>query len=70
MSKFIKFALFFFLNGIIWFFLFSIPILGKENNLFIILSSALKSASYKTQNSSTKEINPKQVIDAITNAFK
>jgi len=70
MSSFLKFIFFFLLYGLVWFFLFSIPI-SKDNNVFLVLQKSLNLKLDLEKNEKTKkEINKERVIDAITNAFK
>jgi len=66
----LKFVSYFLLYGLIWFFIFSIPV-SNDESLFIVLQKTLKTNSGGERNERTKnEIHKDKVIDALTKAFK
>ena len=66
----LKYLFYFLLYGVVWFFIFSIPV-NNNDSLFLVLQKTVKSSSEKEQNEKTKnEIHKDQVIDALSKAFK
>ncbi|MES2614844.1 MAG: hypothetical protein V4591_05465 [Bdellovibrionota bacterium] len=70
MDSLFKFLFVFIVYGVVWFFVFSIPI-NKNENIFLVVQKVLSLSSVQEKKEKTKnEIHKEQVIDALTNAFK
>lgn len=69
MVNFIKYTTIFFLLGIIWFGIFSIPVSNKTTLFAAIQKELILSSNEVDNNSNKKEIDRQKVIDAISRAF-
>ncbi|KAB8033308.1 hypothetical protein [Fluviispira multicolorata] len=71
MLTFFKYLSLFILFGIIWFFIFSIPV-NKSTNLLLAMQKELNMQGKldDTDQSNKKAIDRERVIDAMTKAFE
>ena len=68
MNTILKFLFIFFIYGLTWFVVFSIPI--EKKPIFIVLQDWINSGSDEEKLRSKKEIDRKSVIDALSKAFE
>lgn len=69
MGAFFKYLFLFLLYGVIWFFIYSIP-LSKNSNILLALQRELNMNKVEEEKDKPKKaIDREQVIDALTKAF-
>lgn len=68
MNVILKFLVVFFIYGLAWFVVFSIPV-GKKP-VFIVLQDWINTGSDAEKQRTQKDINKKSVIDALSKAFE